>query len=61
MTLARAWGMTLAGYIRRGGFRVYAGWRDWRVERLRLAGDWQQEESGSVHTGLAATGRRGRM
>jgi len=30
VALARAWGMTLAGYIRRGGFRVYAG-----EERLR--------------------------
>ncbi len=25
VALARAWGMTVAGYIRRGGFRVYAG------------------------------------
>ncbi len=25
VALARAWGMTLAAYIRRGGFRVYAG------------------------------------
>ena len=32
VALARAWGMTLAGYIRRGGFRVYAG-----EERLREA------------------------
>jgi len=30
VALARAWGVTLAGYIRRGGFRVYAG-----EERLR--------------------------
>ena len=31
VALARAWGMTLVGYIRRGGFRVYA-----REERLEL-------------------------